>query len=183
MLRPQRHSITKLRFVAVVFSLLLAPQLFAQSTDRPNIVVIIADDLGYGETGMMGNREIPTPHIDSLASDGVRCTSGYVTASVCSPSRAGLMTGRYQSRYGYDINPTGERNLLPQAGLPESETTFVRKLADAGYATGLNGKWHLGTDEAKRPLQRGFTALFRFSSRRSLLRPRTSLRTSGDDDP
>ena len=113
---------------------------------KPNIVVIVADDLGYDETGMMGNREIPTPGIDALAKDGVRCTSGYVTAAYCSSSRAGFMTGRYQSRFGYDINPTGKRNLLPQAGLPTTETTFAKRLAmDANYKTALVGKWHLGT--------------------------------------
>ena len=129
---------------------------------RPNIVVIIADDLGYGETGMMGNDEIPTPHIDALAASGVRCTSGYVTASYCSASRAGLITGRYQSRFGYEMNPTGKRNLLPEAGLPVSETTFVKRLRESGYATGLVGKWHLGTVEAKRPTRRGFEQFYGF---------------------
>ncbi len=135
----------------------------AKSSDsRANIVVIIADDLGYGETGMMGNREIPTPNIDSLAADGVRCTAGYVTASYCSPSRAGILTGRYQARFGYDINPTGKRNLLPAAGLPESETTFVQRMADANYVTGLVGKWHLGASESKHPLKRGFQEFYGF---------------------
>ena len=129
---------------------------------RPNVVVIVADDLGYGETGMMGNREIPTPGIDALAASGIRCTSGYVTSSYCSPSRAGLMTGRYQSRFGYDMNPTGDRNLHPDAGLPETETTFVHRLADAGYATGLMGKWHLGSVAGKRPRDRGFREFFGF---------------------
>ena len=129
---------------------------------RPNIVVIIADDLGYGETGMMGNPQIPTPHIDALASDGVRFTSGYVTSSYCSPSRAGIMTGRHPSRFGYEMNPTGKRNLLAAAGLPESETTFVKLLADAGYKTALVGKWHLGTVESKHPLSRGFESFYGF---------------------
>ena len=128
----------------------------------PNIVVIIADDLGYGETGMMGNSEIPTPHIDRLAKDGTRCLTGYVTSSYCSPSRAGFFTGRYQSRFGYDINPTGKRNLLPQAGLPESETTFVQRLAKANYKTGLIGKWHLGAVKEKHPLRRGFGSFYGF---------------------
>ncbi len=134
----------------------------ARSDQRPNLVCVIADDLGYGETGMMGNREIPTPNIDRLATDGIRCTSGYVTASYCSPSRAGIFTGRYQSRFGYDMNPTGKRNLFPQAGLPESETTFVQRLADAGYQTGLVGKWHLGGVPAKHPTRRGFQSFFGF---------------------
>ncbi len=133
-----------------------------ESDKRPNIVVIIADDLGYGETGMMGNDEIPTPNIDALAASGVRCTSGYVTASYCSASRAGLFTGRYQSRFGYEMNPTGKRNLHPEAGLPTTETTFVKRLSEAGYATGLVGKWHLGTSEAKQPLRRGFDEFYGF---------------------
>lgn len=128
----------------------------------PNVIVIIADDLGYGETGMMGNQQIPTPAIDALAASGVRCTSGYVTSSYCSPSRAGLMTGRYQSRFGYDMNPTGKRNHYPEAGLPESEVTFVQRMSDAGYATALIGKWHLGSTESKRPLRRGFQEFFGF---------------------
>ena len=132
------------------------------SDKRPNIVVIIADDLGYGETGMMGNGEIPTPHIDALAAAGIRCTAGYVTASYCSASRAGLFVGRYQSRFGYDMNPTGKRNLYPEAGLPTTETTFVKRLSKAGYATGLGGKWHLGTSEAKHPLRRGFDQFYGF---------------------
>lgn len=130
--------------------------------ERPNIVVIIADDLGYGETEMMGNRQIPTPAINALAADGVRCLQGYVTSSYCSPSRAGIMTGRYQSRFGYDINPTGKRNLLPDAGLPTSETTFVRKLNEAGYQTGLVGKWHLGAAAELHPMQRGFDSFYGF---------------------
>ena len=129
---------------------------------RPNIMVIIADDLGYGETGMMGNDEIPTPHIDALAKDGLRCTSAYVTSSYCSPSRAAIYTGRYQSRFGYEMNPTGKRNLHEVAGLPETETTFVKRLSKAGYRTGLIGKWHLGTVKTKHPLQRGFDEFYGF---------------------
>ncbi|NND99896.1 MAG: sulfatase-like hydrolase/transferase [Pirellulaceae bacterium] len=129
---------------------------------KPNIVVIVADDLGYGETGMMGNDEIPTPGIDALARDGLRCLAGYVTASYCSPSRAGIMTGRYQSRFGYDMNPTGKRNLAIEAGLPTTETTFVKQLADAKYATALVGKWHLGTAQDKHPLRRGFGTFYGF---------------------
>ena len=132
------------------------------AAQRPNLVCIIVDDLGYGETGMMGNTEIPTPNIDQLAADGIRCTSGYVTASYCSPSRAGIFTGRYQSRFGYDINPTGKRNLDPRAGLPDSEKTFVDRLSEAGYRTGLAGKWHLGGVPAKHPTRRGFQSFYGF---------------------
>lgn len=164
-----RHAIRQSHTTAVLLAaLLLLPAAAtgqegeAESTRQDNIVVIIADDLGYGETGMMGNSEIPTPNIDSLAADGVRCTAGYVTASFCSPSRAGILTGRYQARFGYDINPTGKRNLLEQAGLPENEMTFVQRLADADYATGLVGKWHLGASPGKHPLRRGFDEFYGF---------------------
>ena len=99
---------------------------------RPNIVLIFVDDLGYGELGCQGNPEIPTPNIDSIAAGGIRFTSGYVTASYCSPSRAGLMTGRYPTRFGYEFNPIGADNEDPGAGLPLSEVTLARHRHDAG---------------------------------------------------
>ena len=137
-------------------------QLFADST--PNIVLLFADDLGYGELGCQGNPQIPTPNIDQIASNGVRFTSGYVTASYCSASRAGLMTGRYQARFGYDDNPTGARNELPNAGLPTSENTLADVLRDQkGYATALVGKWHLGGTAPFHPLRRGFDEFFGFT--------------------
>ena len=83
----------------------LLPEI-SSAGDKPNIVLIVADDLGYGETGAQGNKEIPTPHIDSLARDGVRFTSGYVTAPVCAPSRAGFLSGRHQRRFGWNVGST-----------------------------------------------------------------------------
>ena len=100
----------------------------------PNIVLLIVDDLGYGELGCQGNPQIPTPHIDSIAAGGVRFTSGYVTASFCSPSRAAMMTGRYQTRFGHELNPTGKGNLDPLAGLPLSERTLADQLKAAAEA-------------------------------------------------
>lgn len=129
----------------------------------PNIVILLADDLGYGELGCQGNQQIPTPHIDSIARHGVRFTSGYVTASYCSASRAGLMTGRHQARFGYDDNPTGARNQLPHAGLPKSEQTLADRLRDRGYATAIVGKWHLGGTAQFHPLRRGFDEFFGFT--------------------
>ncbi len=167
-LKCSRMALVPSFFVWIAIAVVFVGSTYAEDASlpkrdpRPNVVVVIADDLGYGETGMMGNDEIPTPHIDALASDGIRCTAGYVTASYCSASRAGLFTGRYQSRFGYDINPTGKRNLDPNAGLPESETTFVKRLSDAGYATALVGKWHLGTHESKHPIRRGFDQFYGF---------------------
>ncbi len=130
--------------------------------NAPNILLILADDLGYGELGCQGNREIPTPHIDSLAKNGVRFTNGYVTASFCSPSRAALMTGKYQTRFGYELNPVGKHNLDPKAGLPLGEATLADHLKSQGYATALIGKWHLGGTEPYHPLNRGFEEFYGF---------------------
>ena len=116
------------------------------STRPPNIVILLADDLGYGDLGFQGGKDIPTPHVDSLAANGVRFANGYVSGPYCSPTRAGLLTGRYQTRFGYEFNP-GREN-----GLPKSETTIADRLKAAGYATGLVGKWHLGAE--LRPLKR-----------------------------
>jgi len=129
---------------------------------QPNIVLLLADDLGYGELGCQGNPQIPTPHIDSLAKTGVRFTAGYVTAPYCSASRAGLLTGRYQTRFGYEFNPVGAHNEDPNAGLPASERTLAQHLRDAGYTTGLVGKWHLGGHATYHPLRRGFDEFFGF---------------------
>ena len=129
---------------------------------KPNLVFIVADDLGYGELGCMGNPEIPTPHIDSIARNGARMTQGYVSAPVCCPSRAGFLTGRYQTRFGHEFNLIGRENLNPGAGLPLDETTMAASLKRAGYATGMAGKWHLGAGSGFRPLERGFDEFFGF---------------------
>lgn len=127
---------------------------------RPNIVVIVADDLGYGELGCYGHKEIPTPNIDSIATNGVKFTNGYVSCPVCSPTRAGLITGRYQQRFGHEQNPGPPSNYDPRFGLPRSETTLATRLKSTGYTTGCVGKWHLGYDEGLRPLDRGFNEFF-----------------------
>ena len=130
---------------------------------QPNILLICADDLGYGELGCQGNTEIPTPHIDSLAAEGTRFTQGYVTAPYCSASRAGFMTGRYQTRFGYEFNPIGADNEHPDAGLPSSELTLAEHLKSGGYATGLIGKWHLGGHANYHPHRHGFDEFFGFT--------------------
>jgi arylsulfatase B len=132
------------------------------SATPPNIIVIVADDLGYGELSCQGSQDIPTPHIDSLAKNGVRFTSGYVTAPFCSASRAGLMTGRYQTRFGYESNPIGATNENPNYGLPISELTMAEFLKEKGYATGLVGKWHLGATAHFHPIRSGFDEFFGF---------------------
>jgi arylsulfatase A-like enzyme len=123
--------------------------------DKPNILVFYADDLGYGELGCQGNKDIPTPHIDSIARSGIRFTQGYVAATYCSPSRAGLMTGRYPTRFGHEFNST--HNAV---GLSSKETTIATRLKDAGYATAAIGKWHLGHQPENRPTRRGFDEFY-----------------------
>jgi arylsulfatase A-like enzyme len=128
---------------------------------KPNIVVILADDLGYGDLGFQGAPDIPTPHIDSLAATGVRCTSGYVTHPFCSPARAALLTGRYQQRYGHENNMVFDLGD-EVAGLPLSEVTLADLLGEAGYVTGLVGKWHLGAHPRFHPSERGFQKMYGF---------------------
>jgi arylsulfatase A-like enzyme len=131
---------------------------------RPNIIVIVADDLGYCDTGLYGCDRHPTPNLKALAASGVLFTDGYVTAAVCSPSRAGLITGRYQQRFGHEFN-TGpmKRDLTEGLGLPLSEVTLADTLKKAGYATGMVGKSHLGMQKKFFPLNRGFDEFFGFT--------------------
>ena len=128
---------------------------------KPNIVVIMADDLGYGDLGYTGSDEIPTPNLDRLATQGVECTYGYVTHPYCGPSRAAFLTGRYQQRFGFESNPPYARDN-PYAGMPESETLISNRLQAAGYATGIVGKWHIGAHSIHHPNNRGFDFFFGF---------------------
>lgn len=131
-----------------------------KSDRRPNIVLILADDLGYAGVGCQGCRDIATPNIDSIAAGGVRFTDAYVTCPVCSPTRAGLMTGRYQQRFGHEFNPGPAQNN-PDFGLRSSEVTLAERLQSAGYKTGMVGKWHLGSGDSA-PTSRGFEDFFGF---------------------
>lgn len=124
----------------------------------PNIVVVFADDLGYGDLPSYGHPTIQTPNLDGLAADGQRWTSFYVAASVCSPSRAGLLTGRLPIRTGMYGTLPSTRVLFPDStgGLPESEITIAEALRARGYATGVIGKWHLGHLPEYLPARHGF---------------------------
>lgn len=122
---------------------------------KPNVLILYADDLGYGELGCYGFKEVPTPNIDTIAANGIRFASGYVSAPLCSPSRAGLMTGRYQQRFGHENN-----NMAPERGLPLTETTLAQRMKALGYATMIVGKWHLGNDAEHLPMKRGFDEYF-----------------------
>ncbi len=128
-----------------------------QAAAAPNVVLIVADDLGYGDTGVYGSRTILTPHVDRLAESGVRFTSGYVSHPVCSPSRAGYMTGSYQQRHGWEFNPAG-RDL--NAGMRTDQVTLAEMFKRVGYRTGMVGKWHLGYTGDFHPLRRGFDEYF-----------------------
>lgn len=146
------------RLLLVLPFLLCAPCSGAES--RPNLVLLYSDDAGYADFGFQPNCrddvKLLTPRISSIASEGVRLTNGYMSGCVCSPSRAGMMTGRYQGRFGHD------NNLPPsfQSGLPLDETFGVKRLRELGYQTGLIGKWHLGYPDAYHPNKRGFDSFF-----------------------
>lgn len=133
----------------------------AVADDRPNILIILADDLGYGDVGFTGSKEIKTPVLDELARNGVVCENGYVTHSYCGPSRAGLITGRHQARFGMEINATFSPYDM-NMGLPPSEKTFAKRLQPAGYRTGIIGKWHLGAAPNHHPNSRGFDYFYGF---------------------
>ena len=125
---------------------------------KPNIIIIMADDLGYGDLGCYGNTYINTPTLDALAQSGIRFTDYHANGSVCSPTRAALMTGRYQQRAGFDAFPPEFPTLpySPQEGFALSETTFAEALKAAGYATAIFGKWHLGWPAEFNPIHQGF---------------------------
>jgi arylsulfatase A-like enzyme len=128
---------------------------------KPNILIILSDDLGYADVGFHGSKEVKTPHLDALAKSGVRCTSGYVTHPFCSPTRAALLTGRYQQRFGHEYNPVYDPLDLTE-GLPLNERLLPQFMKEAGYLTGWIGKWHLGSSPAHTPWRRGFDETFGF---------------------
>ena len=146
---------------AALGSLGLPESVFAAGkSGKPNIIVILSDDHGYAELGCQGGKDIPTPNIDTIAANGVRFTSGYVSCPVCSPTRAGLATGRYQTRFGHEFNPGTPEKAASIFGLPLTEVTLAERLKAAGYATGMVGKWHLGYRPELLPMQRGFQEFF-----------------------
>lgn len=176
------------------------------SEKKPNIIILLADDLGKYDISLYGGKAAPTPQIDSLAASGVTFTDGYVSASICSPSRAGLLTGRYQERFGHEYQPgdrypknnleyyafkylinTNNWRLNPKIeypneasiatqGLPQSEITFADLAKKQGYATAIIGKWHLGHNKGFFPLDRGFDYHYGFYQAFSLYTPE-------DDNP
>ncbi len=143
----------KTLLLTLALSAFVLPSAFAEPV-RPNIIILWTDDQGYADLSIHGNTDYQTPHLDSLAKNGVRCTDGYVTQPQCSPSRAGMITGWHQSRFGHEENPPNDAD--PKLGLPLAEKTLAEYLKGAGYITGHVGKWHLGHHSSQAPLARGF---------------------------
>jgi len=130
---------------------------------KPNLVVIMTDDMGWADVGFNGCKDIPTPNIDAIANEGIRFEEGYVSFPVCGPSRAGFLTGRYQDRFGFTTNPSINPNN-PKAGLPVEEETMAQVLKKANYNSAIIGKWHMGTHPNFHPLERGFDYFYGFLS-------------------
>lgn len=143
---------------AVIGTLLGAGHLFAAPPTKPNVLYIVADDLGYGDLGVHGCKDIPTPNLDALAGESVQFVNGYVTGTVCSPTRCALLTGRYQQRDGVNewVRPGSDVGMV--VGVP----TIADYLKKAGYRTAIVGKWHLGEKDGFHPLNRGFDDFYGF---------------------
>lgn len=150
-----------------ILSLALSPlaiSMHGQAQEKktsPNLIIILADDMGYADVGFNGCKDIPTPNIDRIANNGVKFTNAYVSYSVSAPSRAGLLTGRYQQRFGFERNPVYNTNDSISA-LPKSEMNLATSLSKVGYKSGIIGKWHLGADASHHPMKMGFSEFFGF---------------------
>jgi arylsulfatase B len=166
-------TLSGMKFSIVLSVVLSGSFALAAADPAANLVIIIADDLGYGETSAQDPAtDVPTPHLDSIAKHGIRFTNAYVTAPFCAASRAGMITGRYQTRFGFEFNPIGARNEEPGIGLPASEKTLADRLRDeAGYTTALIGKWHLGGTAPFHPLRRGYDEFYGFLHEGRYYRP------------
>jgi arylsulfatase A-like enzyme len=145
------HNQTLLTFLGLLHFFV-----FSFASSKPNLIVVMCDDLGYADVGFNGCKEIPTPHIDSIAANGVRFSDAYVAYPVCGPSRAAFLTGRYGQRFGFERNPQYLPSD-PNMGLPKEEKTIAERLKPVGYKSGIVGKWHMGAHlESHHPLNRGF---------------------------
>jgi arylsulfatase A-like enzyme len=136
----------------------------AGGAGRPNVIVIVGDEWGYADMGVQGiSKDVVSPNLDSIATNGVRFTSGYVSCPVCSPTRAGFLTGRYQQRFGHELNPIPPVERGGEFGMPVDQVTMADEMKRGGYVTGLMGKWHLGARDPKWwPTRRGFDEFFGF---------------------
>ncbi|MEN0049907.1 MAG: sulfatase-like hydrolase/transferase, partial [Bacteroidota bacterium] len=140
-----------------------------QTPSKPNILFIISDDAGYADFGFHGSKVVKTPHLDQLAKEGMLFKQAYVTAAVCGPSRAGILTGKYQQRFGFEENNVPGfmiESCLPdnEMGLPLDQKTMAEYLKSLGYRTALFGKWHQGNADRFHPTKRGFDEFYGFRS-------------------
>jgi len=149
--------------VLVILNLGCSKTVDKSNASKPNLIVIMTDDMGYADVGFNGCTDIPTPNIDRIADQGVKFTEGYVTFPVCGPSRAGFLTGRYQDRFGFTTNPSIDPGN-PISGLPVEEETMAQVLRKANYKSAIIGKWHMGTHPNFHPLERGFDYFYGFLS-------------------
>lgn len=140
-----------------LLSLSLLTVTLATAKPTPNIIFILADDLGYGDLGCYGAPDIATPNLDKLASEGIRFTDAYANGAICSPTRMAFLTGRYQQRVGMENALTYQEM---GRGIPPGGTTVATRLKESGYTNGLSGKWHLGYDEGRQPNAQGFDHFF-----------------------
>lgn len=151
------------RDIKVLFLLIVCAVFYVNAQNKPNIIILFADDLGYGDLSCYGAQDVNTPYIDKLASEGLRFTDFQVASSVCSPSRAALLTGRYPMRNGYPVaQHTGEKHK--DYGLHPDEITIADLLSDEGYATLAIGKWHLGFNKGHQPIDHGFQHFYGLQS-------------------
>ena len=150
----------------LILATLCAIPVQTEAADKPNIVLLFADDAGYGDFGFHGSHHFKTPHLDRLAQSGVRLSNFYVTGATCGPSRAGMLTGRYQQRFGFEeINVPGimsnsSKLLGDEMGLPTDLKSMGDYLQQLGYRTAVFGKWHLGVADRYHPLKRGFDEFY-----------------------
>ncbi|AWW32732.1 arylsulfatase [Echinicola strongylocentroti] len=156
-MKLNHKSLRNMKLSVFILLVCFSSSLRSQAQDKPNIILIFVDDLGYGDLGCYGSPTIETPHIDRMASEGIRFTSFYA-AAVCGPSRAQLMTGSYHSRVSHSFNELPES----QYGLHSNETTIPELLKTAGYKTMHIGKWHLGDAPEFLPTRQGFDKFFGF---------------------
>ena len=151
---------TLISLLTVVFCVLICLVLQAAEKQPPNIVLILADDLGYGDLGCYGNRHVRTPHIDRLAAGGLKLTDFHSAGAMCTPTRAAMLTGQYQQRFGSEFEGALSGKADREIGLPHQAVTMAELLKQRGYATACFGKWHLGYQPPWLPTSQGFD-LFR----------------------
>lgn len=145
--------------IVFLFTLFMLTTGSVIAQQRPNIILILSDDGGYEDFGCYGSQDIPTPHIDALAKGGIRFTNSYVTASVCAPSRAGLLMGQYQQRSGFEHNVSdlpADGYQIQDIGLSDTVRTIADQMQSNGYETMAIGKWHQGNETKHHPLHKGF---------------------------